>query len=56
MEELLERIRKEWAEFNQNAAERAAGNKTAGVRSRKNSLAIEEMFKAWRKESVKSGE
>jgi len=56
MEKTFDEIKKEFANFMDNAAAAVGGNKAAGARSRKASLAIERMMKEWRKVSVKEAE
>ena len=53
METLVEKIKKEWEVFETNAnAVVEKGNKAAGVRARKASLELTELFKEFRKASI----
>lgn len=52
MENLLKKITEAMDEFKVDAKKRFDGNMAAGVRSRKKSLELEKMFKAWRKASL----
>lgn len=50
MKELVEQIKALYAEFEKDAAAQVEkGNKAAGARARKNSLAIEKALKSFRK-------
>lgn len=53
MQELYDTIKNVMENFEGNAARRLAGNKAAGVRSRKYSFVLEKLLKEWRKASVK---
>lgn len=56
METLVEKIKKEWEVFEANAnAVVEKGNKAAGVRARKASLELTELFKEFRKASIEAG-
>ena len=56
METLVEKIKKEWEVFETNAnAVVEKGNKAAGVRARKASLELTELFKEFRKASIEAG-
>ena len=55
MKELVDQIKAEYAAFVQNAdAQVEKGNKAAGARARKASLAIEKMMKEFRKVSIEA--
>ncbi len=55
METLVEKIKKEWEVFEANAtAVVEKGNKAAGVRARKASLELTELFKEFRKASIEA--
>ena len=54
MKQLVEKIEAQFAEFQADAAKAVAGNKAAGARARKVSLAIEKDLKEFRKVSVKA--
>lgn len=55
MEILVEKIKQEWAVFETNAnAVVEKGNKAAGVRARKSSLALEKLFKEFRSASIEA--
>ncbi len=55
MKELLEKIEAEVAQFKVDSAAQATnGNKAAGTRARKASLAIEKMMKEFRKVSIEA--
>ena len=55
MKELVERIKAEYEVFAKNAdAQLEKGNKAAGARARKASLAIEKMMKEYRKVSIEA--
>ena len=55
MKELLENIEAAVAQFNTDAAAQVAnGNKAAGTRARKASLAIEKLMKEFRKVSIEA--
>jgi hypothetical protein len=55
MKELVEKIAAEYAEFAKGAAAQAEnGNKAAGARARKASLAIEKAMKEFRKASIEA--
>lgn len=45
-----------WEQFGKNMRDCCSGNKAAGVRARKNSIALEKLFKEFRKLSVPRGE
>ena len=53
MEELVKKIMETELVLNKNMEDNLNGNKTAGVRARKATLALEKLFKEFRKESVK---
>ena len=56
MKELVNAIAAEFAAFAQNAeAQAEKGNKAAGARARKSSLALEKMMKEFRKASIEAG-
>lgn len=56
MKELLASINESLAAFQEDAtAQVEKGNKAAGARARKASLALEKMFKDFRKASVEAG-
>ena len=56
MKELVNAIAAEYAVFAENAAAQAEkGNKAAGARARKSSLALEKMMKEFRKASIEAG-
>ena len=56
MKVLVEKINAQIAEFQANAAAQVEkGNKAAGARARKSSLAIEKMMKEFRKASIEAG-
>ena len=52
MRELFAKIRNEMEAFRFDAEGALQGNKSAGARSRKQTLNLEKLFKQWRKESV----
>ena len=53
MKELIEKINAEFESFKQDAdAQLANGNKAAGTRARKSSLALEKLLKEFRKVSL----
>ena len=53
MEALLNKIKAEFETFEMGAQRLVdKGNKTAGARSRKASLALDKLFKEWRKASL----
>ena len=55
MRELVDQIKAEYEVFAQNAeAQVEKGNKAAGARARKASLAIEKMMKEFRKVSIEA--
>jgi hypothetical protein len=55
MKELVNAIAAEFAAFAQNAeAQAEKGNKAAGARARKSSLALEKMMKEFRKASLEA--
>ncbi len=55
MKELLVKIEEAIAQFKVDSAAQAAnGNKAAGTRARKSSLAIEKMMKEFRKASIEA--
>ena len=55
MKELIEKIAATYADFAKDAAaQEANGNKAAGTRARKASLAIEKMMKEFRKASLEA--
>lgn len=55
MKELVEKIAAAYAEFAKDAAAKAEnGNKAAGARARKASLAIEKAMKEFRKASIEA--
>ncbi len=55
MKELLEKIDEAVAQFKTDSAAQAEnGNKAAGTRARKSSLAIEKMMKEFRKASIEA--
>ncbi len=55
MEQLVENLNQLFAEFTKDAASQVEnGNKAAGTRARKTSLAIEKALKEFRKVSVES--
>ena len=55
MKELVEKIAAAYAEFAKHAAAQAEnGNKAAGARARKASLAIEKAMKEFRKASIEA--
>ena len=55
MKELVNKIVAEWAVFAANAeAQAEKGNKAAGARARKSSLALEKMMKEFRKASLEA--
>ena len=55
MKELVEKIKAEYEVFAKNAdAQLEKGNKAAGARARKASLAIEKMMKEYRKASIEA--
>lgn len=53
MEELVKKIMEIELVLNKNMEDNLNGNKAAGVRARKATLALEKLFKEFRKESVK---
>ena len=53
MEELVKKIMETELALNKNMEDNLNGNKAAGVRARKATLALEKLFKEFRKESVK---
>lgn len=54
MKELYQKINETIESFNKNATDQIEkGNKSAGVRARKNALDLMNMLKEFRKESVK---
>ena len=53
MEELVKKIMETELVLNKNMEYNLNGNKAAGVRARKATLALEKLFKEFRKESVK---
>ena len=56
MKALVEQIKAEYEVFAKNAeAQVEKGNKAAGARARKASLAIEKMMKEFRKASIEAG-
>ena len=56
MKELVNAIVAEYEVFAANAeAQVAKGNKAAGARARKSSLALEKMMKGFRKASIEAG-
>ena len=56
MKELVDQIKAEIDVFVANAdAQVAKGNKAAGARARKSSLALEKMMKEFRKASIEAG-
>ena len=56
MKELVDQIKAEYEVFAKNAeAQVEKGNKAAGARARKASLAIEKMMKEFRKASIEAG-
>jgi hypothetical protein len=56
MKELVNAIVAEWAVFAANAeAQAEKGNKAAGARARKSSLALEKLLKEFRKASIEAG-
>ena len=56
MNELVNAIVAEYAVFAANAeAQAVKGNKAAGARARKSSLALEKMLKDFRKASIEAG-
>lgn len=52
MKELIEKINAEIAELQKDFTGNLKGSKAAGVRARKHTLALEKMFKEYRKESI----
>ena len=55
MKELVNKINAEWAVFSANAeAQAEKGNKAAGARARKSSLALEKLLKEYRKASIEA--
>ncbi|MBW2961990.1 histone H1 [Mesonia aestuariivivens] len=53
MKELIENIQKEYTSFESDAqAQLESGNKAAGTRARKSSLALEKLLKEFRKVSI----
>lgn len=54
LESLNSRIAKEMEDFNREASKHTQGNKAAGARARKFSLAIEKMLKDYRKISIEA--
>lgn len=53
MKELIEKINTEFGTFNTDAEQQLEnGNKAAGIRARKASLALEKLLKEFRKTSV----
>lgn len=50
--QLADEIKSAISILNDDMAKAVEGNKSAGQRSRKQSLAIEKLFKEWRKKSV----
>lgn len=54
MKELVEKINAIWAVFAENAEKNVAGNKAAGQRARKVSLALEKELKNFRKSSLEA--
>lgn len=55
MKELVNKINAEWAVFAANAeAQAEKGNKAAGARARKSSLALEKLLKEYRKASIEA--
>ena len=55
MKELVNAIAAEFAAFAQNAeAQAEKGNKAAGARARKSSLALEKLLKEYRKASIEA--
>ena len=56
MKELVNQIKAEYEVFAKNAeAQVEKGNKAAGARARKSSLALEKMLKDFRKASIEAG-
>ena len=56
MKELVNAIVAEYGDFAANAeAQVVKGNKAAGARARKSSLALEKMLKEFRKASIEAG-
>lgn len=53
MEELVKKIMETELVLNKNMEDNLNGNKAAGVRARKATLALGKLFKEFRKESVK---
>ncbi len=53
MKELIDNINAHIETFKAETAKFSDGNKAAGVRARKATLALEKLFKEFRKESVK---
>ena len=53
MKELVKKIMETELALNKNMEDNLNGNKAAGVRARKATLALEKLFKEFRKESVK---
>lgn len=55
MEELYEKITAAMTELAESMTQNVCkGNKTAGVRARRQSLALEKLFKQYRKESIEA--
>lgn len=54
MNDLIKQIQSEIDSLDENLDKYKQGNKAAGLRARKNSLELEKLFKAFRKESVKN--
>lgn len=54
MEELINKIKAETENLNANLNKFAAGNKAAGARARKSTLALAKLYKEFRAESVKA--
>lgn len=52
LSELAAEIRNAYNDFNEEMTKAENGNKSAGQRSRKQSLVIEKLLKEWRKVSV----
>lgn len=54
MNELVEKIKASFAAFQLDADKLVGGNKTAGVRARKESLNIDKLMKEFRKASIEA--
>lgn len=54
MKELIEAIKALHDDLNTNMESSLNGNKAAGARARKNTLALERLYKQFRKESIEA--